>query len=92
MTNEGNKFPNTVGVKVDDNTYVFGQNTEGHLKMVAVDSTGAMLTTRHGPQIAPENIGPNAVTKERWERGNNGGGYSTEDLNMACVDIAGIAF
>ena len=87
MTNEGNKFPNTVGVKIDDNTYVFGQNTEGHLKMVAVDSTGAMLTRRYGPYIAPENIGHNAVTKERWESGTNGGEYSAEDVNMACAGI-----
>ena len=92
VTNEGNKFPNTVGVKIDDNTYVFGQNTEGHLKMVAVDSAGAMLTTRYGPYIAPENIGPNAVTKDRWESGTNGGGYSAEDLDMACVDIGGTTF
>ena len=88
MTNEGNKFPNTLGVKTDYNTYVFGQNTEGYLKMVAVNSRGAMLTTRHGPGIAPDEIGPNAVTKERWESGANGGEYSAEDVNMACVGIA----
>ena len=88
MTNEGNKFPNTVGVKTDYNTYVFGQNTEGYLKMVAVNSTGAMITTRHGPGIALDQIGPNAVTKERWESGANGGEYSAEDVNMACVGIA----
>ena len=88
VTDRGNKFPNTVGVKIDDNTYVFGQNTEGHLKMVAVDPTGAMLATRHGPHIDPENIGRNAVTKERWEGGNYGGGYKTEVVKMACVGIA----
>ena len=88
MTNEGNKFPNTVGVKTDYNTYVFGQNTEGYLKMVAVNSRGAILTTRHGPPISPYIIGPNAVTKERWEGGTNGGDYSAEDVNMACVGIA----
>ena len=60
--------------------------------MVAVNSRGAMLATRHGPAIAPDEIGPNAVTKERWESGTNGGGYSAEDLNMACVDIAGTIF
>ena len=90
VTDRGNKFPNTVGVKIDDNTYVFGQNTEGHLKMVAVDPTGAILATRHGPHIAPEKIGPNAVTKERWEGGNNGNKieYKTEVVKMACVGIA----
>ena len=88
MTNEGNKFPNTVGVKTDYNTYVFGQNTEGYLKMVAVNSTGSMLTTRHGPGIAPDDIGPNAVTTKRWESGTNGGEYSAEDVNMACIGIA----
>ena len=88
VTDRGNKFPNTVGVKIDDNTFVFGQNTEGHLKMVAVDPTGAMLATRHGPHIDPENIGRNAVTKERWEGGNYGGGYKTEVVKMACVGIA----
>ena len=87
VTNEGNKFPNTVGVKTDYNTYVFGQNTEGYLKMVAVNSTGAILTTRHGPGIASDQMGPNAVTKERWESGTNGGEYSAEDVNMACVGI-----
>ena len=88
VTDRGNKFPNTVGVKIDDNTFVFGQNTEGHLKMVAVDPTGAMLATRHGPHIDPENIGRNAVTKERWKGGNYGGGYKTEVVKMACVGIA----
>ena len=88
VTNEGNKFPNTAGVKIDENTYVFGQNTEGHLKMVAVDATGAKLTTRYGPHIASDQIGLNAVTKERWESGTNGGGYSVEDVNMACIGIS----
>ena len=87
VTNEGNKFPDTVGVMIDDNTCVFGQNTEGYLKMVSVDRTGAMLTTRHGTYIASDKIGPTAVTKERWESGTNGGGYSVEDVNMACIGI-----
>ena len=87
VTDRGNKFPNTVGVKIDNNTYVFGQNTEGHLKMVSVDPTGAILATRHGPHIDPEKIGPNAVTKERWEGGIYGGGYKTEVVKMACVGI-----
>ena len=89
VTDKGNKFPNTVGVKIDDNTFVFGQNTEGHLKMVAVDQTGALLAARHGPHVAPENIGRNAVTKERWEGGNKTreGGYKTEVVKMACIGI-----
>ena len=66
---------------------MFGRNTEGYLKMVAVNSTGAMLRTRHGPAIATDQIGPNDVTKERWESGTNGGEYSAEDVNMACAGI-----
>ena len=89
VTNEGNKFPNTVGVRIDDNTYVFGQNTEGWLKMVAVDSTGAMLATRYGPYINSDENGPTVVTKERWESGttNDTFVYSAEDVNMACIGI-----
>ena len=55
--------------------------------MAAVDLTGAMLATRHGSQISSDKIGPNVVTKERWESGTSGGEYSAEDVNMACAGI-----
>lgn len=91
VTDKGLKFPNTVGVKIDDNTYVFGKRTEGHLKMVAVDSTGAILTRRWTSHTQRSPVSPWGVTKKRWDGGTNGGVYSVEDLNMACVDIAGDA-
>ena len=86
MDNLGRKFSNTVGVKIDDNLYVFGKNTGGWLKMVAVDRTGANIKQRY---IGPQNNAPHVVTKELWEGGidNSYPIYDVEDVNMACVGM-----
>ena len=85
MDNDKNRFPKTVAVKIDDNTYIFGRNTQGLLKMVAVDSRGHPIMTRHlGPQFSA----PDAVTMENWKKGTDGGRYNVENIQMDCIGKA----
>ena len=87
VTNEGNRHPNIVAVKIDDSTYVFGKNTEGFLKMVAVDLLGTKTEIRH---LGPYNNAPEFVTKERWENGirmSNVNYYNVEGVNMNCIGM-----
>ena len=85
VDNEKNRFPNTVAVKIDDNTYIFGRNTMGLLKMVAVDSRGYTIMTRH---LGPQSSAPDVVTKENWEKGTGGGRYNVENIQMDCIGKA----
>ena len=74
-------------MKIDASTYVFGKNTEGYLKMVAVDLSGMKIESR---TLGPENSAPKVLTKESWDNGNVESDvdyYNVEDVSMECIGM-----
>ena len=86
MDNEGNQFPNNIGLKIDQNTYIFGKNTGDWLKMVAYDMSVVSQPLRVESRYSgPKNSAPQTVTKEVWENANIGGDYTINNMNEFCV-------
>ena len=87
VTNQGSRYSNIAAVKINANTYVFGKNTEGYLKMVAVDSLGMKIESR---TLGPENSAPKVLTKETWDNGIveiDVDHYNVEDVSMDCIGV-----
>ena len=82
MDNVGAEYPNAVGLKIDQNTYVFGKNTGDWLKMVAYDISGRRIESRHS---GPKNSAPQTVTKDVWENATKGGDYTIKNMNSHCL-------
>ncbi len=84
VDNEGNQSPNNVGLKIEQNVYVFGKDTGNWLKMVAYDASGNLVENRYSDTSTKHNA-PQTVTKDVWENANKGGDYSVKNMNEFCV-------
>ena len=70
--NEGNEYPNTQAVQIDDATFVFGVSHKGYFKAVAVDAHGAFKECRYfdSALMGPEPDRWPAAVKRNWASAN----------------------
>ena len=81
MDNEGNRYVNKIAVRIDDNTYVFGEPLGGTLKMVAVNSKGQRIVSRY------HDVEDGVITKEKWQNSQIYDHYNVADVSMDCVGM-----
>ena len=77
---DGVRHPNSIPIKIDENTFVFGIQRNEDFAMVAVGLTGHKIQERwHLGDIVP-------VTKENWDRVSDSYGtrYVVEDVSFDC--------